>query len=138
MPRLAPLALAALVLATGCRKADGPADRYRAFVASARAGDSDAVWEGLSAASRAALDARAKAVAAKAPEGVVPASGKELVLGDLAASAPRVKSVVALRESAGAAVLAVEDEAGGRSEVTLVREDGAWKVVVPGLAVPGG
>lgn len=136
MRPLLPLALAALALPAACRRSDGPADRYRAFAEAARAGDDAAVWEALSNDSRATLDVRAKEVSAQAPAGVVPASGRELVLGDLAADAPRVKSAGVLRESADAAVVLVEDEAGGKAEVMLVREGGAWRVVVPGLATP--
>jgi hypothetical protein len=129
-----PLA-AILVLASlgsiGCRRPAGPAETYRAFAAAVRGGDVDAVWSRLSERSRAALDARAKAAAARAG-GVVPASGKDLVLGDLAYEAPRLKSVTVLRESPDAAVLSVEVEGtpGGR-EVSLVRESGVWRVVLP-------
>ncbi len=142
MVRLALLLAAALALG-GCRRPEGPADRYRSFVAAARAGAqaSDpaahaaaaaAGWDMLSAGSRAALDARAKAVAAEAPPGVVVASGKQLVLGDLAVSARRPSSVVVVRESADTAVVSVEEEGGASPrEVTLVREEGSWRVVVP-------
>jgi hypothetical protein len=139
MPRralAAPLALALVVLAsTACRRPQGPAEQYRAFTAAARAGDADQVWSMLSERSRAILDARAREVAAQAPAGVVAASGRDLVLGDLAARAGRVESVVVSRESRDAALLAVRVE--GRpdpEEVTLVREGGAWRVVLPGAA----
>jgi hypothetical protein len=62
----------------------------------------------------------------------VPASGKELVLGDLALSARAIRSVVVLRESRDAAVIGVEVEGGeGAREVSLVREAGVWRVVLP-------
>jgi hypothetical protein len=123
------------LLATGCKKAS-PADRYLAFAAAARNGDSAAVWSMLSARSREALDARARAVAATAP-GVVPGSGAALVVGDLAVRASKVRSALTVRESADAAVVRVEDEAGRVGEVSLVREGGAWKVVVPPDALAG-
>ena len=101
----------------------------------ARARDPDAadrVWGMLSARSRDALDARAKALAAGAPAGVVPASGKDLVVGNLAVRAARIRSVVVLRESRDAAVVGVEEEGGaGTREVPLVREGGVWRVVLP-------
>lgn len=129
--RLALLLLAAALTTAGCRRPAGPAETYRAFAAAARAGDAEAVWAGLSEASRAALEARAKAAAARAG-GLVPTSGKDLVLGDLAAQAPRLKSATVLRESQDAAVLAVEVEgAPGAREVALVRESGVWRVVLP-------
>jgi len=135
MKRLA-VALLPLLLATaGCRRPTGPAESYRAFAAAARARDPDAadrVWGMLSARSRDALDARAKALAASAPAGVVPASGKDLVVGNLAVRAARIRSVVVLRESRDAAVVAVEEEGGeGAREVPLVREGGVWRVVLP-------
>ena len=58
-------------------------------------------------------------------------SAADLVVGDLAATAPRVKSVTVLRESRDAAVVAVEEVGGARGEVSLVREDGEWRVVLP-------
>lgn len=119
--------LAALALA-GCRRPDGPAESYRRFAAAARTGDADAVWSMLSERSRAALDARARALSSRAAPGVIPPSGRDLVLGDQAARAPRLRSAVVVRESADAAVVRVEDEAGGQGEVTLLREGGAWRV----------
>ena len=69
---------------------------------------------------------------AAAPQGVVPASGKELVLGNLAFRAPRLRSAVVVRESRDAAVVAVEEEGRpGSREVPLVREGGVWRVVLP-------
>ncbi len=121
-----------LGVSLACRSSDGPVERYRAFAAAAREGDAAAVWSMLSRKARGELDARAKALAAGAPAGVVPASGADLVLGDLAVKAQRLRSVVVVRESRGAAIVSVETEGGGHArEVTLLREDGAWRVVVP-------
>jgi hypothetical protein len=131
---LAVLVLAALA-SSACRRPQGPAEQYRAFTAAARAGDADQVWSMLSERSRALLDARATQVAARAPAGVVASSGREVVLGDLASSAARVESVVVSRESRDAAVLAVR--VAGRpdpEQVSLVREGGAWRVVLPAAA----
>ena len=138
MRRRAPAASLAIVLVsilatTSCRRSQGPAEQYRAFVAAARAGDDEQVWSMLSEPSRALLDARAKEVAGRAPAGVIATSGRDLVLGDLSARTARVESVVVSRESRDAAVLAVRVE--GRpdpEEVSLVREGGAWRVVLPG------
>lgn len=121
----------ALLLAAGCSRDLGPAERYRAFAAAARSGDSDAVWSMLSERSRAALDARAADIASRAPPGVVAGSGRQLVLGDLAARTPRAKAVVVRRESRERAVLAVEVEGEPVREVTLVREGGVWRVDLP-------
>lgn len=131
MRRLLVLALLAVSLAA-CRRGEGPAEAYRRFAAAARSGDAEAAWGMLSTRSRAALDARAKELSARAAPGVLPASGRDLLLGDQSARAPRLKSAMVLRESAGAAVVRVEDEAGGKGEVTLVHEGGAWRVALDG------
>jgi len=125
------LAAGLLLASSGCRRDVGPADRYRAFSAAARDGDAEAVWSMLSERSREAFDARARALAARAPAGVVSSSGRALVLGDLAPSARRPTSVVVVRESRDAAVVSVEVEGEGAREVSLVREGGVWRVVVP-------
>jgi hypothetical protein len=124
-------ALALLFAWAGCRRDVGPAERYAAFAAAARDGDADAVWSMLSARSREALDARARALAARVPSGVVSASGRQLVLGDLAPRARRPRSVVVARESRDAAVVAVDVDGEGAREASLVREGGVWRVVVP-------
>jgi hypothetical protein len=125
------LALALLLAASACRREAGPAERYGAFAAAAREGDVDVVWAMLAERSRAALDAHARALAAKAPPGIVAASGRALVLGDFAPRARRPTAVVVLRESRDAAVLSVEVEDEPAREVTLLREGGVWRVVVP-------
>jgi hypothetical protein len=132
MTRL-PLALVlAALAAAGCRRPAGPAETYRALAAASRAGDVEGVWSRLSARSREVLEARAREAAARAPPGVVPATARELVLGDLAAQAPRIRAVTVLRESGDAATLSVEVEgAPGAREVALVREAGLWRVVLP-------
>jgi hypothetical protein len=126
------VAVLCVLASAGCRRGAGPAETYRAFAAAARSGDREAVWNLLAARSRAALDARAKAAAAKAPPDLVPASGKDLVLGDLNVTAARLKDVTIVRESADAAVVAAQEEGvAGAREVSLVREGGVWRVVLP-------
>jgi hypothetical protein len=125
------LALALLLAPAACRRDVGPAERYAAFAAAARSGDADAVWGMLSQRSRDALETRAKALAERAPSGVLATSGRQLVLGDLAPLARRPRSVVVVRESRDAAVVSVELEGEGAREATLVRERGVWRVDVP-------
>ncbi len=125
------LAVLALALPIACRRDGGPAERYQAFAAAARDGRADDAWGMLSERSRTELDRRAKALAAKAPPGVLAASGRATVLGDLSALATRPSSVVVVRESRDAAVVAVEADAQPSREVSLVREGGVWRVVVP-------
>jgi hypothetical protein len=135
MTRLSIVAVGVLLATAACRRSPGPAETYRTFAAAARSRDPDAgnvVWSLLSQRSRDALDAHARSVAATAPAGTVPASGKELVLGNLALRAARLRSAVVLRESRDAAVVAVEEEGrAGAREVSLVREGGVWRVVLP-------
>jgi hypothetical protein len=105
------------------------------FAAAARAGESGTVWQMLSQDSRALLDARAKDLAARAAPGMLPESGREIVLGDLSPAAAKIESVVVLRESRDRAVVAVKTAGGGDAEeVTLVREEGSWRVVLPAAA----
>lgn len=134
MRRLLPLALLSAVALAACSRPEGPAESYRRFAAAARSGDADAVWSMLAERSRATLDARARDLSSRAAPGVIPPSGRALVLGDQAARAARLRTVVVVRESADTAVVRVEDEAGGKGEVTLVREDGAWRVVLEDAA----
>ncbi len=130
MRRLATPLLALLFLA-GCAPPATPAQRYRAFVEAARRGRVGDVWAMLSSASRQGLEDRARALNDPKPSAAVDVSASDLVLGDLAPTAPKVKSVTTVRESRDAAVVAVEDAEGARSEVSLVREGGEWRVVLP-------
>lgn len=132
MTRLALVLVVAALATGGCRRPGGPAEAYRAFAAAARAGDADGVWARLSTRSRDVLDARARQIAARAPAGLVSQAGKDLALGNLSAQAPRLRSVTVLRESQDAAVLSVEVEgAPAARQVSLVREAGVWRVVLP-------
>lgn len=118
------------LLALACNRSSGPADTYRQFATAVREGRADLAWSLLSEGSRATLDAEARAVAARAP-GTVPARGRDLVLGDAAFRSPPVKSAIVVRESQDAAVVAVAVEGEEKREVELVREGGAWRVVIP-------
>jgi len=130
--RTALLAAALALALPGCKRDLPPDARYRAFADAARAGDGEVVWSMLSESSRAALDARARAAAARAPPGVIRSSGRDLVLGDLSPQSRRIRSVSTVRVSGATAVVAVELEGEERAhEVTLVREGGSWRVVLP-------
>jgi hypothetical protein len=125
-----------VLLALACSRPAGPAETYRLFATAARDGRSDVAWTLLSEGSRAALDAAARDAAARAP-GIVPPRGQDLVLGDSAFRSPPLKSALVVRESADAALVAVEVEGAGKHEVEMVREDGAWRVVIPPAALAG-
>lgn len=130
MRRLPLAAALALLAVAACRRADGPDAAYRAFAAAARAGDAATVWSLLSASSQAAFEARAKALAAQVQG--APVTGRDLVLGDFSAGAPRIEEVVVVRATADEAVVGVKLKGAPGGEVRLVREGGAWRVVVPG------
>lgn len=127
--RLAAVALAA-ALALGCRRAEErPDDAYRGFARAVAERDADRAYALLSSDTQAWLEARAKSAAAAAP-GVVPPSGRSLLLGD-ASLAPRpLADVVVLREARDRAVLSVAEDGGAKGEVELVRERG-WRVRIP-------
>jgi hypothetical protein len=102
---------------------------YRDFARAVSERDGDRAWELLSSDTQAWLEARAKAAATTAP-GVVPPSGRQLLLGD-ASLAPRpLASVLVLRESRDRALVQAAEEGGPKHEVELVRE-GTWRVRVP-------
>jgi hypothetical protein len=130
MTRTAAVAFTAILLLAACRRPSPPDAAYRTFAQATREGDADTAWSLLSARTRDWLDRRAGEVAARAPEGVVPSSGKEMLLGSAALAAPRVKSIVVVRESGDRAVLKVEAEGQPAREVTLVNE-GGWRVDIP-------
>ncbi len=132
MRRLVTPLVAAALLLVACRVPESPADRYRRFVDAARKGRAADVYAMLSTGSRKALAVRARALQGEKPSpGVDISAFPDLVLGDLAPTAPHVKSVTVLRESKNAAVVSVEDASGARGEVSLVREGGEWRVVLP-------
>jgi hypothetical protein len=118
-----------LAAALACRRPEPPDAAYRALAEAVRSRDADRAWGLLSESTRRWLDARAKAAAAEAP-GVVPASGKELLLGSAAATVRPPSSIVVVGESADRAVLRVAAEGEEPREVVLVKE-GGWRVELP-------
>jgi hypothetical protein len=124
-------ALSVLVLAgAACAPREGAPDAaYRTFARAVADRDADRAWALLSSDTQAWLDARAAQVAAAAP-GVVAPSGRQLLLGAAARSAPPVTSVIVARESRDRAVLDVQEEGAPRRQVEMVRERG-WRVRIP-------
>lgn len=129
------LSLAAL-LAAACVPQESPADRYRRFTEAARRGRSAEVWAMLSERSRRAFADRARALAGESPSAGLDLSAEDMVLGDLAPTAPKVKSVTVLRESREVSVVSVQEVGSGKGEVSLVREGGQWKVELPNTPSP--
>jgi hypothetical protein len=127
MPRR--LALLATLALSCFRAADRPDAAYRAFARAFADRDAERAWGLLSADTRAWLDARARATAAAAP-GVIPASGRQLLLGDGSVAPRPLAEVVVLREARDVAVVKAAEEGGAAREVELVRERG-WRVRIP-------
>jgi hypothetical protein len=119
-----------LALLAGCAREQGPEAVYRALVKAVSDRDADRAWPLLSTASQKRLDARAREAASRAP-GVVPASGRALLVGDAALASPAVKSVSLRSQDAERAVLRVEEEGRPPREVLLVREGSRWRVELP-------
>jgi hypothetical protein len=123
-------ALAALALALACRRAEErPDEAYRAFARAVADRDADRAYALLSSDTQAWLDERARSAAASAP-GVVPSSGRSLLLGDASLAPRQMGEVVVLREARDRAVLSVAEEGAGKGDVELVRERG-WRVRIP-------
>jgi hypothetical protein len=120
-----------LVAALACARAtqDRPDAAYVAFARAVAERDADRAFALLSSDTQAWLDARAKAVAAAAP-GVVPPSGRALLLGDASLAPPPLGEAVVVREAKDRALVAVAEDGGARREVELVRE-GGWRVRIP-------
>jgi hypothetical protein len=127
MPRR--LALLAVLALSCSRAADRPDAAYRAFARAVADRDAERAWGLLSADTRAWLDARARATAAAAP-GVIPPSGRQLLLGDGSVAPRALAEVVVLREARDLAVVKASEEGGAGREVELVRERG-WRVRIP-------
>ena len=121
--------LAAAVLAACAQREGSPEAAYRAFVRAVADRDGERAWALLSKDTQAWLDTRAREAAAHAP-GVVPPSGRELLLGDAARAARPIVEVIVRRESRDSAVVEVKEEGGATREVELVREQG-WRVRLP-------
>jgi len=123
-----------LLLLLACAREETPATAYQEFTRAAASRDADRAFALLAPETQRWLDERASRVASAAP-GVVPAEGRQLLLGDAALSAREAVKVTVVRESRDAAVLEVTVEGGGRREVEMVR-DGGWRVRVPPPQAP--
>jgi hypothetical protein len=124
------LALVALALAA-CAPRDPPPDAvYRAFARATSERDAAAAWDLLSERTRAWLDARARAAAARAP-GLVPANAQRLLLGDAAGGVRPARVIEVVRRGEERAELRVTDASGAAVEVALVRERGGWRLDLP-------
>jgi hypothetical protein len=118
------LALLLLLLVVAC-KDDKPEDAFRAFTLALSKGEHARAWELFSADTRTRLDALVGAQRLAADK--EPAHAVLFERGLLRASR-EIVNIEVLTQSGGRAVLRVSDEEGEQQQVTMLLEDGAWKV----------
>jgi len=123
-----------ILLSLGCQRSpdDTPAAAYRSFLTAVRKERNDRVLELLSADTRQALVARAKALSADSG-GSLSSDPVALLLGSLHPAAPTDISVKF--DDGVTAVLAVSAP-GSTGEVHLRHEAGHWRISVPALEQP--
>lgn len=130
MPRTGALALLLSLSLAACARDPGPEASYRSLAKAVAERDADKAWSLLSRDSQKRLDALAREAAARAP-GVVPPSGRQILLGDAAlGSRPLVRVEVSSQQDERA-VLRVEEQGSPPRQVSMVREGGAWRVELP-------
>lgn len=131
---LALLALAVAASLAGCAKpTDDPAKAFRLFVDRVQAQDTDGAWELLSRDSQGALTDLVKRRSAESG-GAIPADPKEAVFGSAALARP-IEKVEVAEASDRRAILNVTHPGGESQQVTMVREEGGWRL---DLDVPPG
>lgn len=124
------LALLLLLFVVACKGAT-PEDAFRAFTLALSKGEHARAWELFSADTRAQLEGRLQAQQLTGDR--QPAHAVLFERGLLRASR-EIVGIEVLTQSGGRAVLRVSDEEGEQQQVTMVLEDGAWKVH---LELPG-
>jgi hypothetical protein len=135
-PRRA-LLLLALAGAAGCVKpTDDPVKTFRLFVERVQAQDTDGAWELLSRDTRGALtDLVARRSAASG--GAIPADPKQALFGSATLARP-IAGVEVAEPGDRRAVLRVTHPGGDTQSVTMVKEEGGWRLQleVPPAAAP--
>jgi hypothetical protein len=129
-PALGAVAVALLAVLPACQRDLPPDATYRALVRAIADRDEAAAWNLLSAATQKRLDDRARVAAAAAP-GVVPPSGRAMLVGDAGLGVRPPTSITGVSEAPGRAVLRVEAPGSPAEDVVLVREGGGWRVDLP-------
>ena len=126
MRRAAVLVGVLLGTAAGChqRHAPGPADAFVRFVGAAGRGDQATAWGLLSSETREAAE---QLGARQSP----PVPGRRLLLGGGLEFTHGLSEVSVVSRKGNQAVLSVTADDGSKRRVSLHREDGAWKVVLP-------
>ncbi len=117
-----------LVALAACHPGPAPAPEaaYRAFVTAYAKGDADAAWALVSSGTQAALTRAAQEAAAA--EHVKPPKDGELLMFQGDVLPQKIKDVSVGEKRGDRVELAVTDDAGGQEKVSLVREQGKWRV----------
>jgi hypothetical protein len=126
---LAAAALAAAVAGRSCSvDDDSPEGAVRSFVAAAEAGDRTAVYELLGPATRARL-----AEAAERATNLAGSTGRYAPLDLISISpiAERPKKINLVSRDGDTAVVEVVDASGAAARLSLVREEGHWRLELP-------
>jgi hypothetical protein len=123
------IAAALLLVATGCNRPrwDRPDEAYRAFSAAVRRGELKAAWEGLSADTRKAMEARAKAVSA-ASEGSVKDEPMLMFFASGYKPLPQGELKVATEEGQSAVVEVAIGDGGVTQSQKMIKEGDRWAV----------
>ena len=132
---LAAMALAAAVAGRSCRVAQpGPEATVRDMMQAAKTGDRDAIFELLTPATRARLDAEAKR-ATDLVGAAVRYTAKDL-LSIASSDVANATDITVVSERGDRATIEVVS-ATGRARIELVRFDGHWHVDLPQYGAPG-
>ncbi len=130
---LAAMALAAAVAGRSCRVAPaGPEVCVREVLQAAKAGDRDTIFELLTPATRARLEAEAKR-ATDLVGGAVRYSAKDLISIGSSEGVGAATDITVIEESDDAAVVEIVSP-GGRARLALRKIDGRWRVDLPQYA----
>jgi hypothetical protein len=130
--KLLPPAIAGLcLLATlpAC-KGEGPVDIYLRFVEALAERDATGAWACLSRATRERLS-QASARLAEMAGGAVKAEPQEMLVVSSLSAARGKRAVTVAKEGADRVELKVTLSPSGDALVTLLREDGEWRILLP-------
>jgi len=130
LPRLLLSLLTLAVVVAGCR-GETPEAAFKAFVSAIRSGDRDAAWDAFSQQTRSALQ---DYLERQRLPGAASRPAKDVLFDtQLLSSMREILYIDVLTQSGGRAVLQIVDEQEEKQQVTMVLEEGHWRVE---LALP--
>lgn len=116
-----------LVLSACAPDVGEPAGAYRRFADAVRQGDDNTAWNLLSENTRSALDDDARRIS-EATGRDKPMTGRQLAFSQPLVLQQRIARIETVEQSSDRARITVIDDAGGRTDVALVREQGGWRI----------